>query len=62
MTTLFTRHPRLVRILRRLQRTRSELSYVNRRLFEIRTGLPPATPTFSISADELERRFQLGSA
>jgi hypothetical protein len=49
-------------IARRIHRTWTELSYAQRRMFEIRTGLPPADPSFSISADELERRFRLGSA
>ena len=53
--------PRTRRLARRVHRTWNELAYAQRRMFEIRTGLPPAEPSFSISADELERRFRHGS-
>jgi hypothetical protein len=53
---------RIRRTVNHIHRTWTELSYAQRRMFEIRTGLPPAEPNFSISADELERRFRLGSA
>lgn len=49
------------RLTHRIHRTLSELAYAQRRMFEIRTGLPPAEPTFSIDAEELERRFRVGS-
>jgi hypothetical protein len=49
-------------LARRARRTWSELSYAQRRLFEIRTGLPPAGPRFSVSADELERHYRRDAA
>ena len=53
--------PRARHFARRVHRTWSELAYAQRRMFEIRTGLPPAEPTFSISSDDLERRFRASS-
>jgi hypothetical protein len=50
------------RLAHRVLRTWRELAYAQRRMFEIRTGLPPAEPKFSISAAQLERQFRLGSA
>jgi hypothetical protein len=42
----------------RARRVWSELSYAQRRMFEIRTGLPPARPRFRVSTDELERNYE----
>jgi len=58
MTTIA---PRTRRLTHRIHRTWSELAYAQRRMFEIRTGLPPAEPTFSVDAAELERRFRRDS-
>jgi len=46
----------------RARRTLSEMSYAQRRLFEIRTGLPPAGPRVSARADELERHYRRDAA
>jgi len=58
---VMTNTTRTHRLTHRIHRTWSELAYAQRRMFEIRTGLPPAEPTFSIDADELERQVRPGS-
>jgi hypothetical protein len=57
MSTSRTRHFAL-----RARRTWSELSYAQRRIFEIQTGLPPAGPRFTVSAAELERHYRRDAA
>jgi hypothetical protein len=53
---------RIRRTVNHIHRTWTELSYAQRRMFEIRTGLPPAGPRFSVSADELERHYRRDAA
>jgi len=48
------------RIVKRVNRLRSELGYAQRRMFEIRTGVPVRTHEprkISRSVDELERLY-----
>ena len=48
------------RVVKRVNRLRSELGYAQRRMFEIRTGVPvgPREPRkISRSVDELERLY-----
>lgn len=58
-TTPTVTNSRARRVARRTRRIWGELSYAQRRMFEIRTGLPPAEPRAEMSAAELERHFQL---
>jgi hypothetical protein len=43
--------------VRRLKRLLAELDYVERRVFEIRTGIPAHRPKISRSVEELERLY-----
>ena len=48
---------RIKRAARRAKRLWSELDYAQRRVFEMRTGVPLTRPNVSRSADELERLY-----
>ncbi len=43
--------------VRRLKRLLAELDYVERRVFEIRTGVPVRRPKISRSVEELEHLY-----
>jgi hypothetical protein len=43
--------------VRRLKRLLAELDYVERRVFEIRTGVPVSRPKISRSVEELEQLY-----
>ncbi len=43
--------------VRRLKRLLAELDYVERRVFEIRTGVPVRRPKISRSVEELEQLY-----
>jgi hypothetical protein len=43
--------------VRRLKRLLAELDYVERRVFEIRTGVPVHRPKISRSVEELEQLY-----
>ncbi|HEY4825616.1 MAG TPA: hypothetical protein VIH85_02565 [Solirubrobacteraceae bacterium] len=48
---------RIKRAARRAKRLWSELDYAQRRVFEMRTGVPLTRPNISRSVDELERLY-----
>jgi hypothetical protein len=48
---------RIKRATRRAKRLWSELDYAQRRVFEMRTGVPLTRPNISRSVDELERLY-----
>jgi hypothetical protein len=48
---------RIKRAARRAKRLWAELDYAQRRVFEMRTGVPLTRPNISRSVDELERLY-----
>ncbi len=53
---------RASRIVRRFRRTWAEMDYAQRRMIEIRTGVPQAGGPSRVTVDELERLYRHRSA
>ncbi len=57
MLTLATSTSQTKHAVRRLKRLLAELDYVERRVFEIRTGVPARRPKISRSVEDLEQLY-----